>query len=71
MYKIANEPHASVFDARPELADMLPCIAGVIDKALAKEADERYQTGKEFAVAIKACVDACKKDSSTEIADAD
>ncbi|MDF2445803.1 MAG: serine/threonine protein kinase [Moraxellaceae bacterium] len=71
MYKIANEPHASVFDARPELADMLPCIAGVIDKALAKEADERYQTGKEFAVAIKACVDSCKKDSSTEIADAD
>ncbi|MCC2639102.1 MAG: protein kinase family protein [Moraxellaceae bacterium] len=71
MYKIANEPHASVFDARPELADLLPCMGAVIDKALAKEPEQRYQTGKEFALAIKACVDSCKKDSSEEIVDSE
>lgn len=69
MFKIANEPHASVFDARPELADMLPCIAGVIDRALAKDPEQRYQNGKEFAAAIKGCVDSCKKDSASEIAE--
>jgi serine/threonine-protein kinase len=71
MFKIANEPHASVFDARPELADQLPCIAGVIDKALAKEPEQRYQSGQEFAAAIKACVDSCKKDSGSAIAEAE
>ncbi|MFZ5560516.1 MAG: CHASE2 domain-containing serine/threonine-protein kinase [Pseudomonadota bacterium] len=71
MYKIANEAHAPVFDARPELADTLPCIAGVIDKALAKEPEARYQTGKEFAAAIKACVDACKKDNSETLTEAE
>jgi serine/threonine-protein kinase len=71
MFKIANEAHSSVFDARPELADMLPCIAGVIDRALAKEPEERYQNGKEFAAAIKACIDSCKKDSSETLSEAD
>lgn len=65
MFKIANEPHASVFEARPELANVLPCIGGVLDKAIAKNPDDRYQTGQEFAVAIKTCVDACKKNGSS------
>jgi serine/threonine-protein kinase len=71
MFKIANEAHASVFDARPELADQLPCIARVIDRALAKEPDDRYQNGKEFAAAIKACIDSCKKDSSETLSEAE
>lgn len=71
MFKIANEPHASVFDARPELAGLMPCIAGVIDKALAKDPAERYQNGQEFAAAIKTCIDSCKKDSSEAIAEAE
>ncbi|MCD6060266.1 MAG: serine/threonine protein kinase [Moraxellaceae bacterium] len=71
MFKIANEPHASVFDAKPELADLLPCIAGVIDRALAKDPEARYQNGKEFAAAIKGCIDSCKKDSSEPLTEAE
>lgn len=67
MFKIANEPHASVFEARPELAGALPCIAAVIDKALSKNPDDRYQSGQEFATAIKACIDNCRKDSGTAV----
>ncbi len=66
MYKIANEPHVSVFEQRAELEAMLPCIGGIIDKAIAKNPDERYQNGQEFAAAIKACVDACSKKNNTE-----
>lgn len=65
MFKIANEPHASVFEARPELAEVLPCIGAIIDKAIAKNPEDRYQTGQEFATAIKACVDASKKNGSS------
>jgi CHASE2 domain-containing sensor protein len=66
MYKIANDSHESVNTVRPEIADILPCISGIIDKALAKDPDDRFQTGQEFAFAIKACIDACKKDISGE-----
>jgi serine/threonine-protein kinase len=34
-------------------------MAAVLDKALAKNANERYQTGREFARAIKNCVESC------------
>jgi serine/threonine-protein kinase len=61
MYKIANDPAPSLLEARPELAQQMPCLAGIIDKALAKDADNRYQTGQEFALAIKACVDSVTK----------
>ncbi len=66
MYKIANEPHVSVFEVKPELVGTLPCIAAIIDKALAKDPAERYQTGQEFAAAIKACIESSKKDSGTD-----
>jgi serine/threonine-protein kinase len=71
MYKIANEDHVSVFEAKPDLADILPCIAGIIDKALAKDPADRYQTGQEFAAAIKACIDASKKGSEDALPDAE
>lgn len=67
MFKIANESHAPVLDVRPELADALPCISEVIDKALAKNPEDRYQNGQEFATAIKTCVDACKKDRNSDV----
>ncbi|PTQ88265.1 serine/threonine-protein kinase [Agitococcus lubricus] len=59
MFKITNEPHPPLFSKRPELEAQLPCIASVIDKALAKNVSERYQTGREFARAIKNCIESC------------
>ena len=59
MFKITNEPHPPLFSKRPDLEDQLPCMAAVLDKALAKNANERYQTGREFARAIKNCVESC------------
>ncbi|ROH87915.1 CHASE2 domain-containing protein [Stagnimonas aquatica] len=46
MYKIANETHASPLVVRPDLP---PEIVAVIDKALAKNFEQRYQRGSEFA----------------------
>lgn len=53
MFKIANEPHANVKTVNPEISD---CIASIIDKILAKDADQRYQRGMEIAEALKLCM---------------
>lgn len=51
MFKIANENHASPLVVRPDLP---PEIAAVIDKALAKNFEQRYQRGSEFAKDLRA-----------------
>ena len=53
MFKIANEEHVKASEVSPKLP---PEIDEIIDKALAKDADERYQTGNEMAKALKECV---------------
>lgn len=55
MYKIANEPHQGIFELRPDLEQQKPCIAAIIDKALQKDVNARYQTGAEMAKDIQAC----------------
>ena len=50
MFKITNEEAPDVRTIRAELPEAL---AAVIEKALAKDADQRYQTGAEFANALK------------------
>ena len=55
MYKIANEPHQDVFELRPDLAKQKPCIAAIIDKAMQKDVEKRYQTGAEMAKDIQSC----------------
>ncbi len=52
MYNIANEPHPDIRNLRGELPN---CICAVINKALQKEADKRFQTGREMGAAMNAC----------------
>jgi len=52
MFKIANEPPADILAYNPALP---PCLVAILDKALAKQPDQRYQTGAEMAQAIREC----------------
>ena len=51
LFKIANEPPTDILSVR---ADLPPGLVAFLDRAMAKEADERYQTGDEFAAALRA-----------------
>jgi CHASE2 domain-containing sensor protein/tRNA A-37 threonylcarbamoyl transferase component Bud32 len=53
MYRIANAEHPRIEAAR---ADLPPGIAAVIDKALAKNPDQRYQRGSEMAKDLRALI---------------
>ena len=53
MFKIANETHPDIRSVRPDLPDSL---VAIIDKALTKDADARYQTGAEFAKDLRTCM---------------
>lgn len=50
--RMANEPHPGIQAYNPQLP---PCLADIIDKALAKIPAGRYQTGNDMAQALKAC----------------
>ena len=52
MYKIANDAHPSPMELRPDLP---PCVTSIIDRALAKFANERYSRGAEMARNLRAC----------------
>lgn len=53
MFRIANEPHPDIRSINPSLP---PCLVAIIDKAMTKDADQRYQTGAEMARDLKACM---------------
>jgi serine/threonine-protein kinase len=63
MQKIATEPHASVRLIRPELPD---CIDPIIDRALSKNADDRYATCAELGLALRQCAGADAAQRSSE-----
>jgi serine/threonine protein kinase len=52
MFKIANEPQIDILGLNPALPE---CVVEIINKALAKNVVERYQSGGEFAQALRAC----------------
>ena len=52
MFKIANEQQEDVRALNPALPE---CLSPIITRALAKNIDERYQTGEEMARDLKAC----------------
>ena len=51
MYRIANENAPDILQYNPKLP---PRFVAFLDKAMAKEADQRYQTGEEFAFELRA-----------------
>jgi eukaryotic-like serine/threonine-protein kinase len=53
MYRIANEHAPDILQYNPSLP---PALVAFLDKAMSKEAGERYQTGEEFAGALRATV---------------
>ena len=55
MFKITNEDAADVRSLRSEIPEGL---AAIINRALTKDADQRYQTGAEFAEDLKAFLQA-------------
>lgn len=52
MFRIANEPPADILAVKP---DVPPCVVSIIDRALAKQAEDRYRTGSEMAEDIRRC----------------
>jgi len=54
MYKIANEKHPDVRLFRPDLPS---CVSRIINKALAKEAEKRFQSGERFVNALERCIE--------------
>jgi serine/threonine protein kinase len=51
MFKIASEPPADIRAANPSVPDGL---VAFLERALAKNPDERFQTGAQFAAALRA-----------------
>ena len=51
MFKITNESPPDILSINPSLP---PGLVAFLDKAMAKETTERYQTGEEFAAALRA-----------------
>jgi len=52
MFRIANEPPKDILSIK---ADIPPCVVAIINKALAKKVEERYESGAAMADAIRQC----------------
>jgi eukaryotic-like serine/threonine-protein kinase len=52
MFRIANDAHPDIRDIRPDVPD---CLSAIIDRALAKDAEARYQSGTDMAADLRAC----------------
>jgi len=53
MFRIANEQPIDILSVR---ADLPPALVEVINKALAKQPADRFQTGAEMAAALRSCL---------------
>ncbi len=53
MFRIANEPHPNIRSINPDLPD---CLVAIVDKAMVKDPESRYQTGAEMAADLRACL---------------
>lgn len=67
MSRIASEPHADILTCNPALP---PFLAEIVDRALAKRLQERYQSGREMAHALRSSLSGAafaKKTGSADI----
>jgi len=55
MFRIANEAPADILQIKPDLP---PCVVAIIQKALAKKVEERFESGAAMAEAIRQCASA-------------
>jgi serine/threonine-protein kinase len=53
MFRIANEPHA---DIRTHNAQLPACVAAIVNRSLAKDPGQRYQSGEQMAKALQLCL---------------
>ena len=53
MFRIANQPHPDILQLQPALP---PTLKLVLDKALAKKPEDRFQSGSELALALRRCL---------------
>jgi serine/threonine-protein kinase len=53
MFKIASDPAPDIRTIKPDLPD---CLVAILDRALVKDADQRYQTGADMATDLRACL---------------
>ena len=53
MYQITNKKHPNIIKIR---GDLPTCTRTIIDKALQKDPENRYQTGEQFAQALRRCI---------------
>jgi serine/threonine-protein kinase len=60
MFKIANEPAVDITTRRPDLPE---CLVAIINKALVKDADQRFQNGDEMAKALRECATVFNSDT--------
>ncbi|OOG23395.1 serine/threonine-protein kinase, partial [Thioalkalivibrio denitrificans] len=58
VYQITQTRHQSISEVRPELG---PLVALILNRALEKDPDKRYQTGTELAKALRECAAALKR----------
>jgi serine/threonine protein kinase len=54
MFKITNEKHTSIRRVR---GDLPPCVSTILNRAMHKERDKRYDTAGEFANDLRKCRD--------------
>ncbi|HET7588483.1 MAG TPA: protein kinase [Gammaproteobacteria bacterium] len=68
MYRIATEPHPSVQSVRD---DVPTCLARIIDKALQKKPEDRYQTGAAMARELRLCLSSWRKTTAVRTVEAE
>jgi len=53
MFRIANEPHPDIRTYNPKLP---ACVAAIVNRALAKGPEHRYQDGEQMSKALRLCL---------------